>query len=142
MAEFTVLSEEEETVEIFRKEGNEAFKAGRYEDAVEKYTGAIELCCGGGDSVLDVAALFSNRSASYLKMNMYEESLNDANSCVEAKPGWIKGHYRKVVARKELKKWKETHITYLKLVLKVKLEEVECNGLSSWTHLKKCNILE
>ena len=108
MAEFTVLSEEEETVEIFRKEGNEAFKAGRYEDAVEKYTGAIELCCGGGDSVLDVAALFSNRSASYLKMNMYEESLNDANSCVEAKPGWIKGHYRKVVALKELKKWKET----------------------------------
>ena len=38
--------------------------------------------------------LFGNRSAAYLALGLYEESLQDAQKCVALCPTWAKGHYR------------------------------------------------
>ena len=45
----------------------------------------------------NLAPLYSNRSASYLKLDRKEEALADAEKAVEADPKWPKGFYRKAL---------------------------------------------
>jgi len=70
--------------------GTAAFQAGKYPEAIEHYTKAIEL---GATHVL-----YSNRSAAYCGMQKYEEALSDATKCIEMKPDWGKGYGRKGAA--------------------------------------------
>ena len=52
----------------FKNKGNEAFKAQRYEEAIQFFTKAIEQ--NPNDHVF-----FSNRSGSYLNNGQYDEAL-------------------------------------------------------------------
>ena len=38
--------------------------------------------------------IFANRSASYLKIKIYDKALQDAVKCIELKPDWFKGYQR------------------------------------------------
>ena len=38
--------------------------------------------------------IFGNRSASYLKIKIYDKALQDAVKCIELKPDWFKGYQR------------------------------------------------
>uniref|UniRef100_A0A3B0MWC7 Hsp70-Hsp90 organising protein n=1 Tax=Theileria annulata TaxID=5874 RepID=A0A3B0MWC7_THEAN len=85
--------------------GNEAFKAGKFKEAAEFFTKAIEL--NPNDHVL-----YSNRSGAYASMYMYNEALADANKCIELKPDWPKGYSRKGLCEYKLgspEKAKETY---------------------------------
>lgn len=46
----------------------------------------------------ELAPIFSNRSASFLKLSKVSQALLDAEKCVELKPGWDKAHFRKAAA--------------------------------------------
>ena len=46
----------------------------------------------------DLAPIFSNRSASFLKLSKVNQALADAEKCVELKPDWDKAHFRKAAA--------------------------------------------
>uniref|UniRef100_A0A6T2K395 peptidylprolyl isomerase n=1 Tax=Eutreptiella gymnastica TaxID=73025 RepID=A0A6T2K395_9EUGL len=82
--------------------GNDAFRSGEYEKAIEHYTKAIDA------KVEDnLAPLYSNRSASYLKLDRKEEALADAEKAVEADPKWPKGFYRKALTLQAMEKYKQ-----------------------------------
>ncbi|KOO28322.1 stress-induced protein sti1-like protein [Chrysochromulina tobinii] len=73
-----------------KAKGTEAFQAGRFAEAIEHYTKAIDL---GATHVL-----YSNRSAAYGGIGKWEEALKDATKCVEMQPDWGKGYGRKGAA--------------------------------------------
>jgi tetratricopeptide (TPR) repeat protein len=84
----------------FKRKGNDAFKAGKYADAVDWYSKALQV-----ETVNEM--LFSNRAASYTSLGKNAEALADAEMCVKLKPAWIKGHFRKGVALSNLKRLSE-----------------------------------
>ncbi|KAK7200831.1 MAP kinase kinase-like protein [Novymonas esmeraldas] len=72
---------------VLREEGNDAFKAGRYSQAVHFYSLAIEA---------DPQSEFNytNRSFAYYHMKEYEKSAADAAKAVQINASFFKGHYR------------------------------------------------
>eukprot|EP00884_Botryococcus_braunii_P016908 jgi/Botrbrau1/3900/Bobra.0183s0121.1 len=72
----------------WKEKGNEHFKAGRYAEATDCYSRALE-----NDE--NNAVLYSNRSAAYLQLKEYTKALSDADTCLKLQPGWDKGHFRK-----------------------------------------------
>ena len=75
-----------------KAEGNAAFKEGKFDIALAAYTEAIEL---QGDN----AALWSNRSATYLALNQPRDALVDAEVCRGLNPKWEKACLRLAKAR-------------------------------------------
>ncbi|CBJ26302.1 Heat shock protein 40 like protein [Ectocarpus siliculosus] len=74
--------------EAFKNEGNEAFKTGKWKEAIEGYTRAIDI-----DP--DNKVYFSNRSAAYLKLgDAKSKALKDAERCMELAPEWSKSFSR------------------------------------------------
>ncbi|KAK8792016.1 hypothetical protein WA158_005393 [Blastocystis sp. Blastoise] len=76
-----------EKAEDYKVQGNLCFKSKDYEGAIKNYTLAIET-----NPVNHI--YFSNRSASYLNINDYENALKDAKECQRLNPTWAKGFYR------------------------------------------------
>ena len=46
----------------------------------------------------ELAPIYSNRSASFLKLSKVSQALADAEKCVELRPDWDKAYFRKAVA--------------------------------------------
>jgi stress-induced-phosphoprotein 1 len=83
-----------------KAEGNKLFQAGKHKEAIAKYTEAINL--DGTD-----VTFFSNRSAAYAALQMWEEAAEDGRGCVKVNKNFIKGYFRLAVALREQKKYKE-----------------------------------
>jgi len=71
--------------------GNKAIADKNFDDAIEKFTQAIEL-------QPENHILYSNRSAAYASKREWDNALNDANKTTEIKPDWAKGWGRKGAA--------------------------------------------
>jgi len=56
--------------------------------------------------------LYSNRSASYAKLNKWENAFEDAKKCVDLNPKWAKGYSRLGAALHGLGKLKEAAMAY------------------------------
>lgn len=91
----------------YKNLGNEAFSAKKFEEAIGFFTSAIEL-----DAKNHV--LFSNRSASYLSLNKFDEAKADAETCVGLNAGWAKGYTRLGAALHGLKEYDLAIETYKK----------------------------
>lgn len=83
-----------------KKEGNALFQKGQHKQAIEKYTEAIAL--DGTD-----VTFYSNRSAAYAALQMWEEAAEDGRTCIRVKKDFIKGYFRLAVALRAQKKYKE-----------------------------------
>lgn len=100
-AESTSLSEEaiaaaKESAASHKSQGNDYFSAGDFENALKKYTEAINVLKQAGlgrDSVL-----LLNRSAAYIGLKRFVPALNDANQAAEIDPTNWKAHWRKGVS--------------------------------------------
>ncbi|GAB9468855.1 hypothetical protein Gpo141_00006156, partial [Globisporangium polare] len=90
--------------EAKKNEGNEAFKHGKWELAVEKYSEAIAL-----DAKNHV--YYSNRSAAYAGAHKFQEAADDAAKCIEVNPDFVKAYHRHGIALKGLKKYEEALAT-------------------------------
>ena len=90
--------------EELKQKGNELYKQQKYHDAIEQYNKALEVS-------KDDPIILSNRSATYWKLGDYENSLSDAQHCIEVKPSWVKGYLRKTVALNCLKNYQEAKDT-------------------------------
>ena len=61
----------------FKDQGNEHFKAGRYPEALECYQQAL---ADGDLEDLDRAIIFKNKAAVHLKMNNFQDAINDTTT--------------------------------------------------------------
>jgi len=112
--------------EEFKNQGNKAYSAANYNEAIKLYTKAIEL-----DTTNHV--FYSNRSAAYAGVPNWSKALEDGNKCVELNRSWAKGYFRKGLAQMELKQYDQAVKTFKEGLavepsnqdLKDKLREVE-----------------
>ncbi|CAK5267226.1 unnamed protein product [Mycena citricolor] len=80
-------------VERLKEEGNQAFKSGRLEEAVQKYTETLERIGsaeeeGKGGQIR--ATLLSNRATALVKLSRYEEALQDTTTSLQLAPASFK----------------------------------------------------
>eukprot|EP00899_Mesostigma_viride_P007856 jgi/Mesvir1/17071/Mv15258-RA.1 len=74
--------------ETLREQGNTLFKEGHFLKAAAVYTKAIQ-------EDPENATLYSNRCAALIKLNKLTKAMTDADKCIELKPQWEKGYFRK-----------------------------------------------
>ena len=75
-----------------KEKANAAFKSGRYEEAADIYSEAIHAFAKRGNDEEDelAATLFSNRAASFLRMNRYELCIKDCDCAIGLNPYLMK----------------------------------------------------
>ncbi|XP_064482252.1 protein unc-45 homolog B-like [Ornithodoros turicata] len=83
-----------------KEEGNKLFKAADYIGALERYTQALKLC----DDHSTRATLLSNKAAANLKLERYEDALEDCTSALEITPSDVKALFRRSQANEALGK--------------------------------------
>ncbi|KAF0909937.1 hypothetical protein E2562_001193 [Oryza meyeriana var. granulata] len=88
--------------------GEKAVKRKNYLGASKIYSEALDV------DYFD-ATLYSNRSLCYLQSGEAQKALLDAETCVELRPKWVKGHYREGAALMLLKEHKKAFLNALKL---------------------------
>lgn len=82
--------------EAKKAEGNTAFKAKNWQQAIQKYGEAIAL--------YPDHTYYSNRSACYAELGMWQESADDARQCVMVDKTFVKGYFRLALALQNLDK--------------------------------------
>lgn len=82
--------------EAAREEGNTAFKAGMFADAVKHYTEAIKRLPSDPRG-------YTNRSAAYTKLLALPEALKDANDAIKQDPEFVKAYIRKALVQNGMK---------------------------------------
>lgn len=90
-----------------KNKGNEEFSAGKYVEAANSFSKAIEQ--DGENNVL-----YSNRSACYAAMHKYKDALDDADKCISIKPDWAKGYVRRGAALHGMRRYADAITAYEK----------------------------
>jgi len=73
--------------------GNKYYMEGDYHKAYEMYSLAISK----STETEGLATFYSNRSNTCIQLNDYVKALSDAEKCIELRPDWSKGFYRKAI---------------------------------------------
>lgn len=92
----------------FKDQGNEAFKAKDYDEAIEKYSKSINMKKN--------AAAFNNRALVYLKQKLYLKVISDTNECLKMEPQNTKALLRKAQAFIGQNLLVQAHDTYEKVL--------------------------
>ncbi len=81
-----------DTAADHKSKATEFFAEGNYDAAIKSYSHAII------DEPTDYL-LYANRSAAYASTEKYQESLRDAEKCIQLNPKYDKGFARKAIAQ-------------------------------------------
>ncbi|XP_066024237.1 tetratricopeptide repeat protein 28-like [Pocillopora verrucosa] len=92
------------TPDVYRNEGNEAFKKGDFINAIHFYTKGIKMNCNEKELK---AKLHNNRAIAHFKLGNHQESLRDAEAAIELNPTFLKAIVRGTTACVELKRFEE-----------------------------------
>lgn len=95
-----------ETTEL-KNQANDLYSQGQYMEAIELYSQILE-------SEPTNYLILSNRSVSYLKMNMFDEAIQDAARCTKLKPDWAKAWGRLGAGLYQKNKLNEALVSYSK----------------------------
>lgn len=79
------------SAEEYKNIGNQEFKEGNYEKAIENYTLAISIDPNN-------CIYYSNRAGAFINKGDLEQGLKDAEKCLELDSKFIKGYLRKGLA--------------------------------------------
>ncbi|XP_076241980.1 spag1 axonemal dynein assembly factor [Calliopsis andreniformis] len=96
--ELNVMAEQE------REKGNEAFRAGDYEEALEHYNTSIKI-----DSNI---LAYNNRAMTFIKLRRYQDAYEDCNFVISMDSTNIKALLRRAVALEHLEKSSQALIDY------------------------------
>jgi len=100
--EIESLEDNNNEPERLKEAGNEAFKKGNYEDAIECYTKAIKKT--NDEFEKQKAVYFKNRAACHLKLDNWEDAVFDCNQSLELVPKDPKALFRRCQAYEGLDK--------------------------------------
>lgn len=81
--------------ELEKEQGNADFKAGRYRDAAQHYSAAIELEPGN-------ASYWSNRAAAYVQLRRFNEAVEDASRAIACDAAFVRAFTRRATALMQL----------------------------------------
>ena len=108
-----------------KQKGNAAFSRKEYTEAIEWYTCALSgvsdifdssrassATAEAAEAIETAAALFSNRSACYAALEMFDLALDDGDRAVSLRPKWAKAYSRVGAARHGRKELKEALAAY------------------------------
>ncbi|XP_054841223.1 sperm-associated antigen 1 [Eublepharis macularius] len=101
----------EEMFKTLKSKGNEFVKKGKYEEALRKYNGCIELNP-------KECTIYTNRALCYLKLSQYEEARKDCDHVLQMDDSNIKALYRRALANKGLQNYKASIDDLKKVLLK------------------------
>ncbi|XP_039492698.1 protein unc-45 homolog B isoform X2 [Drosophila santomea] len=101
----TIHTEEVSDAGSYKDKGNEAFKASRWEEAVQHYGNAIK----SGSKHKELPVFYKNRAAAYLKLEKYENAVDDCTESLKAAPGDPKALFRRAQAYEALEKFEEAY---------------------------------
>jgi len=87
-----------------KDEGNEAFKANRFEDAARLYSEALLV---DSDNKISNAKLYFNRATVLAKLKKWTQSIVDCNSCLSLDDTYVKAYLRRAKSYMELQKFEE-----------------------------------
>lgn len=89
-------------MEELKSQANEHFKNGRYVEAMDFYSKAIDA----EPLRKETAPCFGNRSFAACKLEQYGQALGDSNQAIQLDPLYIKAYYRRAAAYMALNKHK------------------------------------
>lgn len=96
-----------------KQQGNEAFKSGKYPDAVQHYNDCIKRKNvddkANGD---DLAIIYSNRAACYTKLMEPHMAVSDCEKANKYNPNYVKAYLRKGTALEAMKKNSEAKAAF------------------------------
>lgn len=94
--------------------GNECFKTGQYGEATNLYSQAIKELekTGAQKNPEDLAILYSNRAASYLKEGNCTECVKDCTTSLELSPFNVKSLLRRAAAYEGLERYRHAYVDY------------------------------
>lgn len=91
MTEEEVLENKEKS-ERLKKAGNEIFKTGDYEKALEIYTEALETC--PAKCPHERAVLYNNRAAAHKHLDAKNAAIEDCTHAIELNESYVKAYMR------------------------------------------------
>ena len=80
---------------VLKEKGIQAFQQQNYNKAIEFFTKAIEIDPKN-------PTLFSNRAASYIELDDFQNAIKDSEMCISVDPNFIKGYIRKAQSLREV----------------------------------------
>lgn len=93
--------------EILKDEANEAYRAGRIEEAVTMYTKAIEKCKTTEKDIAVKCDCLANRAACRRQLYLPEECIDDCNQVLELQPNHLKALIRRAQAYESMEKYQK-----------------------------------
>ncbi len=89
---YTGLLKKARLLEVRKKAGDEAFKRGQYQEAVDAWTE-----CLGVDPALRAfnAKLHNNRATAFGKLRRHQEAVDDCGQAIALEPGYVKAYRRR-----------------------------------------------
>ena len=94
---FSTVEKNENIISVsnLKEQGNDFFKKGNFQKAVETYSSAITLT--DNTSSFD-PTLLSNRASAFIRLEKFEDALRDAEVYISHRPNCYKGYARKALA--------------------------------------------
>lgn len=89
-----------------KEKGNEAFKEGKFEEALTFYKNAINLSPSDNK---DLAIYYKNLAAVHLKLNKFDDAVEDCNKSLEIVPNDPKALFRRSQALENLERFEEAY---------------------------------
>ena len=85
--------------------GNEHWKQGEYQEAIDDYTSAIKINPDDADA-------YVNRGAAYHNLGKHQEAIDDFNTAIKINPNYAKAYYNRGMVCKKLGRYQEAIADY------------------------------
>jgi serine/threonine-protein phosphatase 5 len=125
--ELEITEETQQQAEALKSEANEFFKQEKFQQAVDKYTEALELNP-------KKAVYHANRSIANLKLENFGYALSDAAKSIECDKNYLKAYYRRAAAHMALGKYKIALKDYERVF---KVRPTDADAKKKFTECKK-----